>query len=105
VGGDNELPLLKKILLTDKNAHVRTDTAAALSQIFFRLPELKEKISIILQEALKQERDEEAQRSIISSLQDVLSQKFGLRFNYEEGEIVGNTANALKKAYSYLGIK
>ncbi|WP_158623448.1 HEAT repeat domain-containing protein [Corallococcus sp. CA053C] len=102
VGTLDDLEKLEQQLLEDPVPKIRGDAATAYYQVFNRIPESREQAVQSLSRGLSQERDEDVLASILISLQDILSKRFGMREDIEEGEITGDVAKAKEKALKFL---
>lgn len=89
-------------LLHDPSPLVRGDAATALRQVYFRLPKVKDDAVKALKQGLVQESNEEAQASIIATLQTLLKKRFGLTEPAHERGIKGDVPGAREKALKHL---
>jgi len=101
IGGKDEIPILEKELKSNKNLELRGHAASALRQIWFNHPRLTKKILKIYDEVLKNETDDEVNRTIIACIQDMLRKKFGIKES-QYGEISGDVSVAKPKAIKSL---
>lgn len=102
VGAENDIDILRDLLLNDSEAFIRGYAATAQRQLWRRLPETKSKILANLKRALENEVDEEALSLIIISIQTILNKGLGLKEDINEGRITGNIQNARSRALKAL---
>jgi hypothetical protein len=102
VGSPKGIALLKKRLLEDSQPLIRGAAAAAMRQIYERLPETKDKLLLALKKGFTDERNKEALSLMIVSVQSIAGKKFGLREIVNKGTITGNIIQARDKALEYL---
>lgn len=102
IGTENDIDILRDLLLNDPKALIRGYAATAQRQLWRRLPETKSKILANLKKALGSEVDEDAISLIIVSIQTILNKGLGLKEDIHEGKITGNVQNARNKALKAL---
>lgn len=102
IGTENDIDILRDLLLNDPKALIRGYAATAQRQLWRRLPETKSKILASLKKALENEVDEEALSLIIISIQTILNKGLGLKEDINEGRITGNIQNARSRALKAL---
>jgi hypothetical protein len=101
-GTIKHLDALEQRLLEDPVKEIREDAATAYYQMFYRIPKIKERAVESLKRGLLQEKDKDVLACILVTLQDILSQRFGMRENIEEAEITGNVERGKEKALKFL---
>ena len=101
VGGGEAIEPLSKILLKDPVPINRGWAATALRQLWFANKALASKILPYLKEAVFLEKNEQALKLVIISLQSILNKKFGLVEDIDRREIKGYTEKAKKKVLEY----
>jgi len=79
IGGTEHIDLLGKQLFDDTDPLLRGYSATAQRQIWYRLPETKEKILFYLKKALESEQDSQALTLIIITAQSIMKKKFGIK--------------------------
>lgn len=97
LGSENEVDLLKIILMHDNESYLRGYSATAMRQIWFSHDNLKNKILENLFIALKIEAETDALALIIVSIQELLKRKFGLKEVIGEGTIKGDVEKSKVK--------
>lgn len=85
-------------LLEDDDPRVRETTASAHSQVFHRLPRARDRLVRNLKTVLEREEDLSVLAQVVLELQTLLKKRFGLRWDFDEGEVVGDVQKAVAKA-------
>ncbi len=101
LGGKEEIISLENELNNNNNPELRDHAASALRQIWFNHPRLVKRILKIYDEKLKNETNDEVNRTIIACVQDMLRKKFGIKES-QYGEISGDVSIAKPKAIKAL---
>lgn len=101
IGKKEETSILEKELKNNKNSELRDFAGSALRQIWHNHPRLNKRILKIYNEALKNEAEDQVNRTIIACTQDMLRKKFGIKES-QYGEISGDVATAKPKAIKAL---
>ena len=80
IGGVNDIDLLGKLLLNDKNNKCRAWSASAFMQIWFRKQSkvFVDKVIPYFYESVKQEQEVLVIGNVINTLQEIIQKKFGL---------------------------
>ena len=97
VGKAADIARLRGPLLDDSLAPVRIAAANAHSQLHDRLPGQKTALLRNLRDALEAESDDEVTRWVVLAAADILRKRFGLRYDEDEGEVIGDLPEARER--------
>ena len=99
IGTEHDMvTVLHQRLLSDPNNQIRSFAATSYRQIFYRIPEVRERALKDLKEALVQEADPVALGGIIVRVQTLMRRRVGLIGGPNEPEIKGDVVAAREKA-------
>jgi hypothetical protein len=105
LGNESDITILNEHLLSEQSSRLRITAASAHRQIYFRLPELKDKLLTSLKQGFEKETDDEVITWIIIMIESIALKRFGLREDREDPYIVhGDLQKAKIKAAKYLAI-
>lgn len=101
VGTTADLDILYERMINDQDAELRGFCATAMRQIWYNHKDTKDKITKYINEAIRNETNEEAIIGMIITLQDLHKKKFGIKES-AYGDVSGDVALAKQKAIAAL---
>ncbi|WP_199884105.1 HEAT repeat domain-containing protein [Anaerosinus massiliensis] len=103
VGNEMDLDLIKSHLLEERSSRLRRTSASAHRQVYWRLPELKDKLLASLKQGFEQEKDDEVMARIIIMIESIAVKKLGLREDKQDPYIIhGDVQKAKLKTAKFL---
>lgn len=109
VGEDKDIDLLEDHLYSEQETNLTGYCATAMRQIWFRIPETKDKILKIYKEALEKITNQEVWPYILICLQDLLKMKLGIKEDaasmHFKGDIAAIKEKTIKKIDKYFADK
>lgn len=88
VGNESDIAILNEHLLNEVSSHLRITAASAHRQMYYRLPELKNKLLSSLKKGYEEEKDDEVIAWIIVMIESIAVKRLGLREDKEEPYII-----------------
>lgn len=102
-GEESDIDILNSHLLSESSSHLRITAASAHRQIYYRLPELKNKLLMSLKKGFLKEDDDRVISWIIIMVGSISKKGLGLREDREDPYIIhGDLQKAKLKTSKYL---
>ncbi len=102
-GEESDIDILNANLISESSSHLRITAASAHRQIYYRLPDLKNKLLMSLKNGFEKEADEKVVVWIIIMIGTISGKRLGLREDKEDSYIIhGDVQKAKTKTLKFL---